>query len=298
MAMSRMRSPHENLLAAAIGDVFGAGRPAISWAVIVVVGLVGWWAGARPDGVQPVAQEWLRPWACAGYGVAAGALMTLLPRALKVLTLNTTLSRRPTGDLASHADSSWPLRLVTAALRHTPLLRMTAQDFTTSLVSLVEEVRGLLSQRLWPACAAAFTAPVLGLVSAWLTWGRTISFIDRQTIDAAAVPFGVVAWPMILTILAGLTVMLAVVVVDQMTRALLQRWSTSMRLEDAAAPAVQAGLAALAAAAPPVAQVVPVPSAGDAALLPPSPQPRPEPAAAPPLTAVDLRGLEDMFRNG
>lgn len=296
--MSRMRSPHENLLAAAIADVFGAGRPAVSWAVIVLLGLVGWWAGARPDGPEPTAREWLRPWACAGYGVAAGALITLLPRALKVLTLNTTLSRRPTVELASHADSWWPLRLMTAALRHTPLLRMTAQDFTTSLASLVSEVRGLLSQRLWPACAAAFTAPVLGLVSAWLTWGHSISFIDRQTIDAAAVPFGVVAWPMILTILAGLAVILAVVVVDQMTRALLQRWSTSMRLEDVAAPAVQAGLAALAAAAPPVASVVPAPSAGDAAPLPPSPPPRPEPAAAPPLTAGDLRGLEDMFRNG
>jgi len=296
--MSRMRGPHENLLAAAIGDVFGAGRTAVSWAVIVVAGVLGWWAGVRPSGPEPTAQEWLRPWACAGYGVAAGALMTLLPRVLKVVNLNATLSRRPTVESASNADSWWPLQLVTAALRHTPLLRMTAQDFTTAMASLVDEVRGLLSQRLWPACAAAFTAPVLGLVSAWWTWGHSIRVIDRQTIDATAVPFGVVAWPMILTILAGLAVMLAVVVVDQMTRALLQRWSTSMRLEDAGAPCVQTGLAALAAAGPPAAAVVPAPSAVEAAPLPPSPPPRTEPAAAPPLTVGDLRGLEDMFRNG
>lgn len=295
--MSRRHSPDDNVLMSAIGDVFGAGYPLLAGIVIVVAGVIGWLAGVRSDGVDAAAREWLRPWACAGYGVAAGALMTLVPRLLKIVNLNATLSRRPTIESGAAADPPWwPLPLIAAALRHTPLLRMTAQDFTTATASLVTEVRGVLAQRLWPACAAAFTAPVLGLVSAWSTWGRYVNFVDRQVLDAAAVPFGVVAWPMILTIFAGLVVMLAVVVVDQMSRGLLRRWSTNVRLEDAGAPAVQSALNVPVAESP----VAPVVTAAPAQYPTPAPTPPPrqETAAAPPLTAGDLRGLEDMFRNG
>jgi hypothetical protein len=300
--MNRRSSQHENILFAAIGDVFGSWRPAVSWGLIIACGVAGWCAAPWFVGSGEAAREWLRPWACAGYGIAAGGLLTLLPRAWKLMQLNATLSRRPSPEiLADEVGGWWPIRLVAAALRYTPLLRMTAQDFAVATAGLVGEVRGLLAHRSWPACAAAFTAPVFGLVSAWLTWGRSINAvdIDRQAVDAMAAPFGVVAWPMIFTILAGLMVMLAVVVIDQMTCGLMQRWSTNVRFEDAAAPGVQARLANLAEpiSPRPEAEVVRV----DPVQTPqpePRPEPRPEQALVQPPTVSDLKKLEDLFRDG
>ena len=301
--MIRRPSPHESMLAAAIEEVFGVWRPAVSWGVIIASGVAGWCLAAWPAETGGVPREWLRPWACAGYGIAAGGLLTLLPRVWKLVQLSATLSRRPTREsVADDVGLWWPLQLVTAALRHTPLLRMTAQDFATATAGLVGEVRGLLAHRSWPASAAAFTAPVLGLVSAWWTWGHYINAIelDRQAVDATAAPFGVVAWPMMLTILAGLVVMLAVVATDQMTRGLLQRWSTNVRFEDAAAPAVQAGLGRLAEVSMqrPSEEITRVDQPPQPVPQQRQPEPRPEPAPPPPLTASDLQGLEKLFRDG
>jgi hypothetical protein len=242
--------------------------------VIIASGVAGWCLAAWPAETGGVPREWLRPWACAGYGIAAGGLLTLLPRVWKLVQLSATLSRRPTREsVADDVGLWWPLQLVTAALRHTPLLRMTAQDFATA-----------------------------GLVSAWWTWGHYINSIelDRQAVDATAAPFGVVAWPMMLTILAGLVVMLAVVATDQMTRGLLQRWSTNVRFEDAAAPAVQAGLGRLAEVSMqrPSEEITRVDQPPQPVPQQRQPEPRPEPAPPPPLTASDLQGLEKLFRDG
>jgi hypothetical protein len=90
-------------------------------------------------------------------------------------------------------------------------------------------------------------------------------------------------------------VMLAVVVIDQMTCGLMQRWSTNVRFEDAAAPGVQARLANLAEPISPrpeaeVVRVDPVQT--------PQPEPRPEQALVQPPTVSDRKKLEDLFRDG
>jgi hypothetical protein len=294
--MTRGRNPNDDLLTSAVNAVFGPGRPAAAAAVIVMAGLVGWCAGVRQDGMNANSQEWLRPWACAGYGIAFGGVLTLGPRVLRIAKLRAELLRRPAVEAPSSIDRPWwPLCLLPGALRHTPLLRMTVQDFTSATTTLANEVRALLAQRLWPACVAAFTAPVLGLVSAWWAWGHAMSAVEREA-TVAAVPLLMVASPMVFTILAGLAVMLAAVVVDQMTRGLLQRWSATLLVEDAMAPVVRARLEAT--DGPPVSEE----EAGAGAVVvepsPPVEAPRHvERAVAPAPTAGDLSELGRLFQD-
>jgi hypothetical protein len=289
----------DSTLSDAIRDVFGTGRAIVAWTCIVAGGAAGWVLSGLLSRSAEAPREWLRPWACVGYGIALGASVAILPLAWRIMQLGATVSRRPSPEAASDpARTWWPLRLVAAALRNTPVLRMTAQDFTAATGWFAAEARGLISHRLWPACAAAFAAPVFGLVSAWLSWGRSIDSAATRPVDAIAVPLGDVAWPMAFTILAGCVVMLGVVLVDQMTRGLLQRWSTIVIPQDVETAAVQARLADVvwtdqAAPSPTSVQETP-----PAAAMPAAPTPVAQSAAAPPVTPVDLKGLEDMFRNG
>jgi len=283
---------------AAINAVWGPNRAWLAAAVVlgcgVGGGLLGWaLAGGR---------EWLRPWACAGYGMVVGGLASLLPRVAAILSLGRSLARRPTRD---DADTSWwPLTLVASAVRETPALRRTAEDFRTAVSGFVPQARGLLAQRLWPACAAAFIAPALGLVSAWFSWKvhlpeaiRAASEKGRAEEVAEVTPvvdWSVVAWPMIISILAALALMLAVVLVDQLTRRLLQRWASTVRPLDVDSPAVQeklgdagqvraGGPVAVRPTARPVLVEAPV-------MQPEKPQPQ--------ISAEELQGLGDLFKNG
>lgn len=282
---------------AAINAVWGANRAWLAAALVLGCGigggLLGWaMAGGR---------EWLRPWACAGYGMAVGGLVSLLPRVASLLTLGRALSRRPTRDDAG--DSWWPLTLVASAVRETPALRRTAEDFRAAVTGFVPQARGLLAQRLWPACAAAFIAPALGLVSAWFSWKvhlpeaiRLASEKGRQDELTEVVPvvdWSVVAWPMILTILLSLALMLAVVLVDQLTRRLLQRWATTVRPLDVESPAVQERLADGEHMRPPVA-AAPRATAKPVVDVPVAPPEKPRPQ----ISAEELQGLGDLFKNG
>lgn len=289
---------------AAIDAVWGPSR---AWLAAVVVLACGLGGGALAS-FLPQPREWLRPWACAGYGVAIGGIITLLPRFARLLGLGPRLARQPAGDGAG--SDWWPLTLVASALRETPALRRTPEDFRAAVVGFVPQARGLLAQRLWPACVAAFTAPVLGLVSAWLSWrfflpeairrAKEQAAAEEATELALATDWGVVAWPMIITIGLALLLMVAIVLADQLALRLLQRWAATVRPFDADAPAVEDQLAAAsdararsekargAATRPPVEPVAP-----PAVTAMPQPE-KPEPQ----ISAEELQGLGDLFRNG
>lgn len=301
--MSDVDSPGVNLSPeAAIAAVAGPNRAWLA-AFLVIAGGV---AGAGLAAVSPSSWEGLRIWACAGYGVAVGGLLSLLPRFVALFSWERLLGRRPAVD--DPTKPWWPLRLVASALRDAPVLRRTAEDFHTAVNAFVPQARGLLSQRLWPACVAAFTAPVLGLVSAWVSWRVHVPEAVRQAREMAQeagldqteakVDWGDVAWPMIITIALSLVIMMAIVLADQLTRRLLQRWASTVRPLDAQSPFVEERLAATAAGQ--------VAARGERATRPTQPvavRPAVEPAPPPEkpqpqVSAEELRGLGEMFRNG
>lgn len=289
-------------LAAAVRDVFGGGAAWASWIVIACGGGLGYLVLPMVAGSEDVGGS-LKPWACAAYGIALGGVLTLVPRALSLFRLGGALGRRPGPESDGDTDHPWwPLRLVAAALQNTPALRRTDQDFTNAVAECAPRARGLLGQRLWPACAAAFTAPVFGLISAWDTWGE---YVSKGLVEAGKRSVaGVVAWPMMLSIAAALLLMLLIVAIDQWTRSLLQRWSSSVNPLDAQSAFVAANLPA--ATGPVVAAaLVSGPSApGQAAVTQREPskgagqaRPAPEPAL-PSISAQDFEGLGKMFGDG
>jgi hypothetical protein len=300
----------------AVDEVWGPARLCLSLATVVAGGCAGWGlAAVAPPGEESSAlsREAFRTWACVGYGIACGGFLTLLPRLLSLVRLGRGLSRRPSADEADWPW--WPLTLVASALRDTPALRRTPEDFRSAVTGFVPQARGLLAQRLWPACAAAFTAPVLGLISAWLSWQAYLPERLRQAQERAQpgesvvivpdVDWGSVAVPMIGTIALSLVLMLGIVIVDQLTMRLLQRWAGSVRALDAESPLVQERLATGGefpvrdASAP----VRPVRSALEPARPPESvraqpPPPPPEPEPEPQISAQELEGLGELFKNG
>jgi len=301
-----MPSPDADALSpeAAIDAVWGPSR---TWLAAVVV-LAGGLGGAALASVLPQPGEWLRPWACAGYGVAIGGIVTLLPRFARLVALGSQLTRRPAGDGAG--SDWWPLTFVASALRETPTLRRTAEDFRAAVVGFVPQARGLLAQRLWPACVAAFTAPVLGLVSAWLSWrfflpeairrAKEQATVSAATELALATDWGVVAWPMVITIGLALLLMVAIVLADQLGLRLLQRWAATVRPFDADAPVVEGQLAGAADArlrTEKARAAVTRPTAEPAAPQVVTPMPPPE-KPEPQISAEELQGLGDLFRNG
>lgn len=287
----------------AIREVAGPSRTWLAGAVILAGGLVG--AGFAAS----VSSSWegLRGWACAGYGIAIGGILTVLPRFAAVVMLGRSLAHRPPVD--DPVSPWWPLPLVASALRDTPALRRTPEDFHRAVDAFVPQARGVLGQRLWPACVAAFTAPVLGLVSAWVSWKFHVPEAVRRAKEAAraadleeavaAVDWGAVAWPMIISILLSLLLMLVVVLADQLTRLLLQRWASTVGPLDAESPTVAERLSLVADGLPVVrgerpARVAPEPVATRVVSVP---EPPPEPPR-PPVSAEELQGLGEMFRNG
>lgn len=288
---------------AAISEVAGRNRAWLAAVFILACGL----GAAGLAMMQPSAWELLRPLACAGYGLAIGGLLSVLPRFVSLFALGSKLNRRPATE--DPARPWWPLQLVASALRDTPSLRRTADDFRTAVQGFVPQARGLLGQRLWPACVAAFVAPVLGLVSAWVSWSvhlpEAVRLAQEQGLEAdqtevvPVVDWSVVAWPMIITIVLSLAVMLAVVLADQLVRRLFQRWTEAVRPLDADSQFVQERLAALAEgqlAAPgerPTSERPVEPRTGPV----PPPPPPPE-KSQPQVSAEQLQGLGDLFRNG
>ncbi len=223
----------------AVDDVFGR-WPAWPWSVVAVI-VLGGVAGAAastlltaPDAVPNPALRWA---ACTGYGALLAAFVTTLPRAVKLLSLRSAVGRRPAAD---NADQPWwPLRLLAAALRQTPTLRLTQQDFSGAVGQAAGEARSLLTYRLWPACVAGFVAPVLGLLSAWES-GSQVELQPGE--DAASVYMRVlpqVSPPMVAEISAALLLMIVLAMLDQFTKGLLQKWASAVTLTDADSAFVQ-----------------------------------------------------------
>lgn len=302
--MFALDSPVEGLAPeAAISKAVGPNRSWLAAAFILACGL----GAAGLAMLKPSTREALRPLACAGYGLAIGGLLSVLPRFVSLFALGSTLNRRPAAE--DPARPWWPLQLLASALRDTPSLRRTADDFRRAVQGFVPQARGLLGQRLWPACMAAFAAPVLGLVSAWVSWSRHLPEAVRlareqglesdQTEVVPVVDWSVVAWPMIITIGLSLAVMLAVVLADQLARRLVQRWTESVRPLDADSQYVQGRLAALGDSQ--------LAALGERPILDLPVEPRPAPVPPPPappekrqpqVSAEQLQGLGDLFRNG
>jgi hypothetical protein len=217
----------------AVGDVFGR-WPFWPWSVIALIGLGGavgaaasiWFAPSE----GPPRPE-LRWGACTAYGIVLAALVSVLPRIAKLFALRWALGHRPPRDMRD--GHWWPLQLLAAALRQTPPLRMTQQDFSGAVSRAASEARSLLSHRLWPACVAGFVVPVLGLLSAWESGAQ---MQVKPGDDSAAVYVQVlpqISPPMVATIAAGLSLMIVLAVIDQFTKGLLQHWADTVVLADA-----------------------------------------------------------------
>lgn len=283
----------------AVDDVFGI-WPLSPWSQVVTIA-IGGVAGA-------VASAWLRPatgmpaaefrWAaCAGYGVIIAALVTQMPRLVQLCRLWRSRLRRPASDERS-ATPWWPLRLLAAALRGLPLQRTVQSEFALAVDRTSKQARELLTQRMWPACVAAFTAPVLGLLSAWESGSQVVreATPDAGTGDVYMQFLMQVSPPMIATISAGLGLMVFLAVLDQCTKGLLQRWAVDVTLtdkddsfittifgDDGGGGPASPGLPIEGSSATPVS-----PAIGAPALTPP-------PQARPQIDPDDLERLKELF---
>lgn len=226
-------------------------RPAWPWSVLGFVAAGGFaGAAAAPairatHAVDPAA---LGTAACAGYGIVTAALMSLLPRVGRLLSLRREVIRRP----PVLDEAWWPLEFLTVALRSQPKLQRTEEHFNASVGAAMSEARTILSDRLWPAWVTAFIAPVLGLMTAWRNGAQVQSRLQDGDAPAAVFPAFVaqVSPPMVATIAASLVLIVAVVALDQWTKGLLLRWRGIVEESDANHPVVRARLAAEPDAAP------------------------------------------------
>lgn len=225
-------------LRGAVDEVFGR-WPAWPWSIlglIVAGGIVGLAVGSAlrdPAGEHRAA---LGAAACAGYGIVAAALLSLLPRLAKLTVLGRDVHRRP----AAVDASWWPLTLLGPALAATPTLRRTPQEFRAAVDTAGGQARSILADRLWPAWVTAFVAPVLGLITAWQN-GAKVQLRLKQGEDFASVFPAFIAEvspPMMATITAALALMVAIVATDQWTKGLLRRWCGIVEAGDGDHPAV------------------------------------------------------------
>lgn len=227
----------------AVDAIFGR-WPAWPWSVLAfllaggIVGLVAAPALRRAGAIDPAA---LGSAACAGYGIVVAALMSVLPRVGRLVTLWAGIARRPT----TIDRDWWPLDLLAAALATTPMLRRTPEEFTAAVTAASGQARSLLADRLWPAWTAAFVAPVLGLITAWQNGSRVQVRLQQGEEVATVFPAFIaqVSPPMVATIAASLALMVTLVAIDQWTKALLRRWTGVVDVTDGEHPAVVERLA-------------------------------------------------------
>jgi len=211
-------------LRSVVDEVFGR-WPAWPWSVlglIVAGGIVGLVAGAALGGMGEDSQAALGKAACAGYGLVAAAMISLLPRVGKLAMLWPGVVRRP----VAIDDSWWPLKLLAPALVATPSLRRTQQEFRSAVAAAGGQTRSILADRLWPAWVAAFVAPVLGLITAWQNGAKVQLRLQQGEEVAAVFPAFIaqVSPPMVATIATSLALMVAIVVIDQWTKGLMRHW--------------------------------------------------------------------------
>jgi hypothetical protein len=271
-------------------DVIFGRWPAWPWSVVLLIA-AGGIAGAA---VAPALRAWapdraaaFGTAACAGYGLVAAALMSLLPRAGRLLALQRAVRRRP----AAVEASWWPLELLAAALRSTPTLRRTLEEFNTAVSAAVGQARTILADRLWPAWVAAFIAPVLGLMTAWHNGAQVQMRMNDGTAPAQVVPAFIaqVSPPMVATIAASLALVVAIVALDQWTKILLVKWRGIVEATDGNHPAIIERLSVDAAAA---AHEAPR-GAGIAVTRESAPRP---PQESLPITSLDPDNLEREWR--
>ena len=221
-----------------IDQVFGR-WPAWPWSVlglIVAGGVIGLAAGSVLGGTGEESRAALGKAACAGYGLVAAAMLSLLPRIGKLAMLWQGVTRRP----AAIDESWWPIRLLAPALVTTPTLRRTPQEFKSAVAVAGGQARSILADRLWPAWVVAFVAPVLGLITAWQN-GARVQLRLQQGEDVATVFPAFIAQvspPMVATIAAALALMVTLVLIDQWTKGLLRRWSGIVEPTDGEHPCV------------------------------------------------------------
>jgi len=218
--------------------------PAWPWSVVAVI-VAGGVAGAA---VSSTLRSWapdrtaaLGTAACTGYGMVVAAFFTLLPRAGKILMLQGAVRRRPPAVEASW----WPLELLAVALRSTPALRRTLEEFNSAVNAAVGQARTILADRLWPAWVAAFIAPVLGLITAWQNGAQVQQRVQAGTAATQVMPAFIaqVSPPMVATITVSLALVVAIVALDQWTKRLLVRWRGVVEAADGGHPLVVERLA-------------------------------------------------------
>ncbi|MFM7290430.1 MAG: hypothetical protein ACKO6B_04270 [Planctomycetia bacterium] len=219
-------------LRSAVDEVFGR-WPVWPWSVlglIVVGGAVGLVVGAALVGTGEESRAALGKASCAGYGLVVAATLTLLPRVGKLAFLRSGVARRP----ANVDGTWWPLKLLAPAIAATPKLRRTQQEFRSAVATAAGQARSLLADRLWPAWVVAFVAPVLGLITAWQNGAKVqLRLQQGDEMDVVFPAFiAQVSPPMVATIAASLALMVAIIVIDQSTKALLQRWSGIVEASD------------------------------------------------------------------
>ena len=139
-----VKNKHEGAIALceSVNEIFGR-WPLWPWTVlglIVAGGGVGLANGPTLRGFGESGSAALGSAACAGYGMVAAAMLSLLPRLAKLALLQRNIIRRPT----SVEDSWWPLKLLGPALLATPSLRRTPEEFRFAVDSL-DPVRSTLA---------------------------------------------------------------------------------------------------------------------------------------------------------
>jgi len=228
---SSNRALPEQSLTTVLNEIFGR-WPGWPWSVLGfivgsgLIGLVIAWLVASSDPALGLA-------AVTGYGLAVGSFFTLIPRMLKLQQCSRDLRQWP-----SDEPDCWPYRLLGAALIDVPALRATPEEFGAAVDRTRGRARGILAARLWPATAAAFVVPVLGLISAWES-GAMVTIKSSEQADIYAEFLPQIAPPMVATISIALVLMLVIVGIDQWTRVLLTGWAERVHFTDMEAPAVQ-----------------------------------------------------------
>lgn len=292
-------------LAQAVHDVFGVDRAWLSWIMVVAAGLLGGVASPLLTTAADGAGTWAARFTCAAVGVVVGGVLTLLPRVVSLLMLGAALRTRP-ADLGGVERPWWPLRLLAAALANTPPARRTNQDFADAVDGIVTPVRGLLGRRSWPACAAAFTAPALGLLAAWQAWQAFIdgprfqellrAARDREQVLPVPGIFEQASFPMVVSIVSALLLMLAVVGIDQWSRKTVQSWATTVQPSDADAAFVGGVLGDGISVGVPSGPSPPV--VKGPVTMPPGPDRSPPPPVVTPISSEELDKLGDLFKDG